>query len=172
MVLEKTIERYVNIWKRIQASDLELKELRKVNFSEFKKRTGIKSKSQWNLAKAFARNPERQKQVNKYLAKKKIPKTVIERAPETIEIPQIKPTFISVKKKGAEYGIAELIDNEGNSYWIKYKDEQDFNEQKDILMEKYKIQPKSIIFHGIKPYHIDFTDIKFKEAMLELGMDI
>jgi len=84
-------------------------------------------------------------------------KEVITELPEAGEIP---------KKEKGNYGIMEVFDKDGNSYWIKYDDKKSFDTQMDILKEKYKFSksPESnMIFHGYKPYvpYVDKEITKF-----------
>jgi len=100
-VSEKTKQRYVGLWNKIQVSDVSLSELDTISYSEFQERTNINSESQFRLAKSLARNIERQVQVNSYLDKRDIPKTIIKRTPEKQVIPK-------VKKRRSKQKILEL----------------------------------------------------------------
>ena len=100
-VSEKTKQRYVGLWNKIQVSDVSLSELDTISYSEFQERTNINSESQFRLAKSLARNIERQNEINSYLDERDIPKTIIKRTPE-------KQVIAKVKKRRSKQKILEL----------------------------------------------------------------
>lgn len=89
----------------------------------------------------------------------------------------IKPIDIKVQfpKKEGEYGIVEIdgIDSEGKpiTKWIKYTNEKDFNDQLDIVKEKYQIVKMNIIFHGFEKY-TEFIEQEFKAELETSGIFI
>lgn len=86
-----------------------------------------------------------EKELTQVIPKAKV-KEVITELPEIGEIP---------KKEKGNYGIMEVFDKDGNSYWIKYDDKKSFDTQMDILKEKYKFSKSpesSMVFHGYQPY--------------------
>ena len=184
-VSEKTIERYVSLWKKLESSNVRLDTLDKITFTEFKSKTNLTSKSQFNLSKSLARNPERQKQVNQYLDKKAIPKTTIKRTPEVESIPKVekikpkvfKPTTVKltevkIPKKVGQYGVIEIYDKDKKrSFWIKYDNRNDLNEQFDIIQQEYDLQNFQIIYHGLRTYGV-FIDEKFKALMKRAKIEV
>ena len=170
-VLEKTIERYVSLWNKLETSGVRLDTLDKITFTEFKTKTNLKSKSQFNLAKALARNPERQEQINQYLDKKAIPKTKIKRTPEIQAIPKVikeKPKKIITEpkfpRKEGQYGVVEVIDSENVSKWIKYNSKADFERQLEIIEESYSLESYNLIFHGFGIY-TKYTEREYKDLL-------
>lgn len=192
---QKTIERYASIWNKIQVSGLPLSDLDKISFNQFKTKTNINSESQFRLAKALGRNPERQKQVNQYFNKKGIPTSIIKRTPEIQAIPKVskvkpkpkpkaKPKVKKVKAKPKPkkakpsikpkiktvgYNVSKLIDDKGNEFWIKSQNKKDFNRQLGIIKRHYRIKSFSIKSYGRKGY-TEFITSEFKKELAKMGM--
>ena len=86
--------------------------------------------------------------------------------PKVKPTPKAKPTF----KRGS-YGIIEFIDNDTtDSYWIKYKNKKDLDNQIDKLKKAYRIKKFSIINHGVNQY-VSFIDSQFKEILSSVGVN-
>lgn len=86
--------------------------------------------------------------------------------------PKVKPTpkAKSTFKRGS-YGIIEFIDDDTlDSYWIKYKNKKDLDNQIDKLKKHYRIKKFSIINHGINQY-VSFIDSQFKEILSSIGVN-
>lgn len=85
--------------------------------------------------------------------------------PKPIEQSEIvKPT------KDGQYGITEIYDKDSKtSYWIKYTSKKEFDNQLDILKEKYQIKNMSIIPHGFNSY-TEFIDQEFQAELENLGI--
>lgn len=171
-VSEKTIERYVSLWNKLETSDVRLDTLDKITFTEFKTKTNLKSESQFNLAKALARNPERQQQINQYLDKKAIPKTKIKRTPEKQAIPKVikeKPKVVisepKYPRKEGQYGVVELIDSNEPSKWIKYTTKRDLERQLEILLDSDSLEQEyEVVFHGFSVYS-EYTEREYKDLL-------
>ena len=98
-VSERTIKTYLRVWKKLQVSKLPLKQLETISFTDFRTKTGMNSESQFRLAKALIRKPERQIEVNTQLIKEGIPITKIKRTPERALIKPAKKKKIPITKK-------------------------------------------------------------------------
>ena len=85
--------------------------------------------------------------------------------------PEIKePSKIPFPDKEGQYGISEIYDKDSkDSYWIKYETKKDFDDQLDILKEKYQIKNMSITFHGFNSYE-EFIDEEFKTELESIGI--
>ena len=144
-VSDKTIVRYASIWNKIQTSGLSLSELDKITFNQFKTKTNINTESQFRLAKAFARNSERQEQVNAYFTKKGVSITIIKKAPEVEAIPRIRK--IKVKPSAIVK--------------VKVKipfDQTKFGKITRLLQMAHKISESHAIIHARKILKIDKRD--------------
>ena len=104
----ETIERYVSVYKKIQAIH-RFSDIGKWSFTEFKSKTGLKTESQFRLAKAIGRHKDLQKEINTYLTSKKIPKIVIkpitvkQYIPKVIKLPSIIKPFERFTKKSLKF---------------------------------------------------------------------
>ena len=189
---QKTIERYALIWNKLQASGLPLFKLDKITFNDFKTKTNINSESQFRLAKALARNPERQKQVNQYFNKRNIPTSIVKKTPEKQAIPKVRKVKVKAKPKAKPkvkakpkpkkvkakpkpkiepvgYNLSKIIDDKGNEFWIKSQNKIDFNRQLDIIKRHYRIQSFSIKGYGRKGYE-EFITSEFKKELAKIGL--
>lgn len=103
-----------------------------------------------------------------------LPEPSLEKREKSVPIkyriePSITKEISKIKKEG-QYGVSEIIDIDNDtSYWIKYTNKKDFNNQLDKLKEKYKIKNINIIFHGFRNY-TEFIDKEFKELLNEVGI--
>lgn len=150
----ETIKDYTSVWKKLEASGTTLDECLTLTFNQFKAKTGYTSKGRFRLAKSLARNPSRQKQVNKRLD---YTGSKIKRLPEMVPL-----------KEPSEYGILEIIDNEGNSRWVKYKNKKDLDRQTDIVKKEYG--KKKYTWHGVKGY-AEFTAPEFQKELDKWGLE-
>lgn len=89
-ISQKSIERYAKLYNKLQALNFDLSSLDSITPQQFNQiigQSGI-SEGQYKLAKSLARNIERQHDINNYLTKSNIPKTII---PQIKEKEYIKP---------------------------------------------------------------------------------
>lgn len=84
----------MSIYNKIQAK-ASLTEVAKWSFTDFRKETGLRSESQFRLARAIARKPDLQKELNIELRKKAIPKSWI----KPIKIKEYMPKVRGLKEK-------------------------------------------------------------------------
>jgi len=106
-----------------------------------------------------------------------LPEPTIEKRERSIPIKHriikpeiIEPSKIPIPTKEGKYGIAEIYDKDSkDSYWIKYATKKGFNDQLDILKEKYQIENMSITFHGFNSY-AEFIDKEFKTELESIGI--
>jgi len=74
---EKTIERYVSLYIRIQATDNSLSDVPTWSLADFERETGLTGKGQFQLTKSLARNVDIQQDVNNYFSERDISSSVI-----------------------------------------------------------------------------------------------
>ena len=72
-------------------------------------------------------------------------------------------------KKEGQYGVIEVIDNKGNSFWIKYQNKKDFNRQLEKIKSKYSVKKLKLVSHGFRNY-VDFIDKEFREILETEGI--
>ena len=103
-----------------------------------------------------------------------LPEPSLEKRKQSIPIKHrvvsIKPSEVKYPDKEGQYGITEIYDKDSKtSYWIKYTNKKDFDNQLDILKEKYQIKNMSIIPHGYNSY-TEFIDQEFQTELENLGI--
>ena len=74
---EKTVERYVSLYIRIQSTNNSLSDVQGWNLADFERKTGLTGKGQFNLTRSLARNPDIQKDVNEYFSSRDISSRVV-----------------------------------------------------------------------------------------------
>lgn len=105
---------------------------------------------------------------------RELPEPTIEKREKSIPIKhrviKPEPSKITFPKKEGIYGIAEIYDTDSKtSYWIKYTNQKDYDEQLGILQEKYQIVNMNIRFHGFNKY-AEFVEKEFKEQLTLEGI--
>ena len=105
-----------------------------------------------------------------------LPEPTIEKREKSIPIKHriVKPEITDISKisfptKEGQYGILEIIDDKGNSKWIKYKDKKSLDKQLGIIEQEYG--KKKIIFHGFKKYN-EFIEKEFREQLTLEGISL
>jgi len=170
---ETSIIRYFDTYIRLRANNITLSEASKMSESKFRKATG-RGIGDLKLARSLAKNDYAQKSVNDYIRRKKLQSVLI----KPIEIKDYtqhpeKPITtikeIPLLKEGS-YGIAEIIDEKGNRYWIKYTNEKEYKKQLNKIKAHYP-KIKRIKFHESKPYKA-FIDKEFRKEMAKAGISL
>lgn len=104
----ETIERYVSVYNKIQAN-YSFSDIAKWSFTDFKTKTGLKSESQFRLARSIGRHKDLQQDINAYLASKRIPKAIIkpisikQYIPKVVKAPVIPKPFERFAKKSIKF---------------------------------------------------------------------
>ena len=91
---QQTLNRYMSIYNKIQTTAT-LAEVSKWSFSTFRQKTGLRTESQFRLARSIARNKDLQRELNIELKRKAIPRAWI----KPIKVKEYMPKVRLLKEK-------------------------------------------------------------------------